>query len=241
MIGTWYFHPNKTKKFKVPCLTFNDPETSNLILQHLRKIKNEYAPYAKKKYGYDKVISKSDALFGSQKSKYVKSLHSNPLGNQFWKKNKKLREWRILQIKEAIANGEISAEDYDKEVQKIPKFHAHACRKYFESTIARNCGNIRICTLMEGHVSPVKTDNSYIKQDIETVKEYYMAAIPDLSLENTETKIYTSEVRKEMEAKLRELEEKNKKLESEVSEISNIWEVLDDVKKRQEVWDNFKK
>lgn len=44
-----------------------------------------------------------------------------------------------------------------------------------------------------------------------------------------------------MEAKLRELEEKNKKLESEVSEISNIWEVLDDVKKRQEIWDNFKK
>ena len=32
MIGTWYFHPQKTQKFQVPCLTFNDPETSNLIL-----------------------------------------------------------------------------------------------------------------------------------------------------------------------------------------------------------------
>ena len=103
MIGTWYFHPQKTRKFEVPCLTFNDPETSNLILQHLRKIKNEYIPYAKRKYNVDKVISKSDALFGSQKSMYVEPLHPNPTGTQFWVKNKKLREWRISKIKEAIA------------------------------------------------------------------------------------------------------------------------------------------
>ena len=62
MIGQWYFHPQKTQKFEIPCLTFNDPETSNLILQHLRKIKNEYIPYAKKKYNVDKVISKNDIL-----------------------------------------------------------------------------------------------------------------------------------------------------------------------------------
>ncbi len=222
MIGTWYFHPQKTRKFEVPCLTFNDPETSNLILQHLRKIKKEYIPYAKRKYDYDKVISKNDALFGSQKSKYIEPLHANPTGTQFWKKNQKLREWRILKIKEAIKNGEIAAEDYDKEVAKIPKFHAHACRKYFESTIAKNCGNLRICTLMEGHVSPVKTDSSYIKQDIEDVKEHYMAALEDLSLENTEVKIYTSEIRKEMESKIRELEDKNKQMEDELSEINDI-------------------
>ena len=222
MIGTWYFHPQKTRKFEVPCLTFNDPETSNLILQHLRKINKEYIPYAKRKYDYDKVISKNDALFGSQKSKYIEPLHANPTGTQFWKKNQKLREWRILKIKEAIKNGEIAAEDYDKEVAKIPKFHAHACRKYFESTIAKNCGNLRICTLMEGHVSPVKTDSSYIKQDIEDVKEHYMAALEDLSLENTEVKIYTSEIRKEMESKIRELEDKNKQMEDELSEINDI-------------------
>lgn len=241
MIGTWYFHPQKTRKFQVPCLTFNDPETSNLILQHLRKIKNEYIPYAKKKYNYDKVMLKSDALFGSQKSKYIEPLHPNPTGTQFWKKNQKLREWRILKIKEAIKNDEIAAEDYDKEVAKIPKFHAHACRKYFESTIAKNCGNLRICTLMEGHVSPVRTDSSYIKQDIEDVKEHYMAAIDDFSLEKTEVKVYTSEVRKEMEAKMRELEEKNRKLEAEVSEIGNIWKELDDMKRRQDIWEEIKR
>lgn len=215
MIGTWYFHPQKTIKFQVPCLTFNDPETSNLILQHLRKIKNEYIPYAKRKYDVEKVISKSDALFGSQKSMYVEPLSTNPTSAQFWQKNKKLREWRILKIKEAIDNGEISAEDYEKEVSKIPKFHAHACRKYFESSIARNCGDLRICTLMEGHVSPIATDSSYIKQDIQNVKEAYLSALEDLSLENTEAKVYTSEIRKEMESKLEELENKNKMLESE--------------------------
>ena len=227
MIGTWYFHPQKTQKFQIPCLTFNDPETSNLILQHLRKIKNEYIPYAKRKYGVDKVISKDDALFGSQKSMYVEPLHPNPTGTQFWVKNNKLRKWRISKIDEAIANGELSAEDRDKEIAKIPKFHAHACRKYFETIIAKNCGDLRICTLMEGHVSPVKTDSSYIKQDIESVKEAYLAAIPDLSLENVETKVYTSEVRREMEEKITRLENKNEELLNELSKVDDIMERLD--------------
>lgn len=236
MIGTWYFHPQKTMKFQVPCLTFNDPETSNLILQHLRKIKNEYIPYAKKKYNYEKVMLKSDALFGSQKSKYVEALHPNPTGTQFWVKNKKLREWRIQKIKEDINNGEIAAEDYEREVAKIPRFHAHACRKYFESTIARNCGNLRICTLMEGHVSPVKTDSSYIKQDIEDVKEHYISALDDFSLEKTEVKVYTSEVRKEMEARMETLESENEKLKSELSKVNELEAV---VKNMQEWMGDF--
>lgn len=241
MIGTWHFHPHKTIKFKIPCLTFNDPESSNYILQNLRKIKNQYIPYAKKKYDVDKAMSKSDALFGSQFSNFREPLKPGPTGSQFWLKNQKLREYRIHQIKEKIKNGELSVEDYDKEVAKIPKFHAHACRKYFESTIAKNCGNLRICTLMEGHVSPVSTDSSYIKQDIFDVKEHYMAAIDDFSLEKTEVKVYTSEVRKEMEAKMRELEEKNKQLEAEVSEIGNIWKELDDMKRRQDIWEEIKR
>ena len=241
MIGTWYFHPQKTMKFQVPCLTFNDPETSNLILQHLRKIKNDYIPYAKRKYDYDKVISKNDALFGSQKSKYIEPLHPNPTGTQFWVKNKKLREWRILKIKEAIANGEIAAEDYDKEVNKIPRFHAHACRKYFETTIAKNCGNLRICTLMEGHVSPIKTDSSYIKQDIEDVKEHYMAAIPDLSLENTDVKVYTSEIRREMEDKINSLEKENEQLKQKNEEdVKALWEEINNIKEREAIWDELK-
>lgn len=229
MIGTWYFHPQKTRKFQIPCLTFNDPESSNFILQHLRKIKNEYIPYAKKKYNVDKVISKDDALFGSQKSMYVEPLNPNPTASQFWQKNKKLREWRILKIKEAISNGELSEEDFDKEAAKIPKFHAHACRKFFETTIAKNCGDLRICTLMEGHVSPVSTDSSYIKQDIENVRETYMSAIDDFSLEKTEVKVYTSEVRKQMEDRINNLEVENQKLKSKLDKIDKLEEVIENM------------
>ena len=82
-------------------------------------------------------------------------------------KNKKLHEWRVNKIQKAIEEGKISKEDFEKEVDKIPKFHAHACRKYFETMISRNCGDIRICTLMEGHASPVKTDPHYIKKEFD--------------------------------------------------------------------------
>ena len=42
MIGFWSFEPGKTKKFDVKCKTFNSPESSNIILQNLRRLKNEY-------------------------------------------------------------------------------------------------------------------------------------------------------------------------------------------------------
>lgn len=219
MIGTWNFHPHKTQKFKIQCVTFNDPESSNLILQNLRKIKNHV----------DRDMSKNDALFGSQIGDYKKSITPGSIAVEFWKKNQKLHDWRVLKIKERIQNGELSNEDYDKEVAKIPRFHAHGCRKFFETTIARNCGDLRICTLMEGHVSPVATDSSYIKQNISDVKEYYMAALDDFSLEKTEVKVYTSEIRKEMEAKIHSLVRKNEELESKLDKINELESVVNNI------------
>ena len=173
---------------------------------------------------------KTDALFGSQKSMYTEPLNPNPTASQFWQKNKKLREWRILKIKEAISKGELSEEDFDKEAAKIPKFHAHACRKFFETTIAKNCGDLRICTLMEGHVSPVSTDSSYIKQDIQNVKETYMSAIDDFSLEKTEVKVYTSEVRKQMEDRINNLENENMELKSRLDKVDELEKVIENMK-----------
>lgn len=229
MIGTWYFHPHKTMKFEVPCLTFNDPESSNLILQNLRKLKNQYSKYVKRKYDIDRVMSKSDALFGSQKSHFKEPLLPGPVAGRFWEKNQKLREHHINILKEKISKGKLSQEDYKKELEKIPRFHAHACRKYFETMIAKNCGNLRICTLMEGHVSPVSTDSSYIKHDIHEVKETYLAAIPDLSLENTDVKVYTSEARKEMENKISNLENELAEKEKQVNHIEEKLSRVDDV------------
>ncbi|MBR1749050.1 MAG: tyrosine-type recombinase/integrase [Bacilli bacterium] len=230
MIGSWYFNPNKTRRYNIQCQTFNDPESNNLILQNLRKIKNEYLPRLNKLNGTNLELNKDDALFASQKSNYKGHITSQSITNRFALKNKKLQEHHINMIKQEIKDGKISKEDYDKEVAKIPRFHAHACRKYFETMIARNCGNLRLCTLLEGHVSPVATDSSYIKLDFMEVKEAYMAAIPDLSLENTDVKVYTSEIRREMENKInslqQELDEKEKQVNSIEKRLSTVDGIL---------------
>lgn len=224
MIATYDFYPEKTKKFKTRCITFSDPETNNLIIQNLRKIKNETLPAMNKKLNSEFTISKSDALFASKKQQYKGPLSPHSVSDIFYKKNKKLKKHHIQIIEDKIKKGELSIEDKQKEIDKIPKFHAHGCRKYFQTMISRNCGNLRICAVMEGHVSPIKTDSSYIKHEIEEVKEAYMMTMPDLSLENTETKVYTSDARREMEEKISVLE---KELEAKNTEVQVVNERVD--------------
>ncbi|WP_305555427.1 hypothetical protein [Methanobrevibacter sp. V74] len=227
--------PHKTKRFNVSCITGIGPETCNLIIQNLRKIKNEYLPYINKKKGLDLKMSKSDSLFGNKRKYFKGPMQVQSVADVFTRKNRKLRKWRIAKIDEVIKNGEISSEDREKEIEKIPKFHAHALRKFFQTTIARNCGNLRICTLMEGHTSPLKTDDSYIKLDVAEIKEAYLSAIEDLSLENTEVKVYTSEIRKEMEEKIttleKEVKEKEAQAENMEERLSKIESLFNDVDK----------
>ncbi|MBQ2832580.1 hypothetical protein [Methanobrevibacter sp.] len=235
MMGYWKFNPGKTQRFNIECQTFNDPESNNLILQHLRKLKDEYYPNKNQEKGLNLKPSKDDALFGSQKAYFKRNLTQDSVSDTLYKKNLKLRKHHIAMIDEKIKKGELSIEDRDKMIDKIPKFHAHSCRKFFSSMIAKNCGNIRICAILEGHTSPIKTDGSYIEIDVTEIKEAYLSAIPDLSLENTETKTYTSEVRREMEAKIEALQSQNKELESKVQNkddaINNMEERLSNVEK----------
>lgn len=225
MVGILEIYPQKTKRFNLLCITGIGPETCNLILQNLRKIKNEYFPLMNKK-GIKLSFSKEDALFGNKQQNFKGFMKVNSVADVFTRKNKKLRDYHIKLIDNKIKNKELSFDDRDNEIKKIPKFHAHALRKFFQTTIAKNCGNLRICTLMEGHTSPVKTDSSYIQITAEDVKEVYISALPDLSLENVEAKVYTSEIRREMESKIEELESKNKQMEDELYEIKNIKERL---------------
>ena len=82
---------------------------------------------------------------------------------------------------------------------------------------------------MEGHTSPLKTDDSYIKINVDEIKEAYMAAIPDLSLENTDVKVYTSDVRREMEQKINSLEKELEEKEEKVSNIEKRLAGVDDI------------
>lgn len=242
MIATWEFIPEKTKKFNIPCITFSDQETNNLILQNLRKIKDEYLPRLNKERGLNLRLTKDDALFSSRKANYKGHLAPRSVSDMFYKKNKKLKEHHIKLIKEAIEKGELAPEDFEKEVNKIPKFHAHGCRKYFISTISKNCGDLRLCALMEGHTTPLATDAAYVKHDLQDVKEAYMVAIPDLSLENTETKVYTSDVRREMESKMEALQRENEELKQQnETAVNALWNELNNMKARQEAWETLKK
>ena len=233
MIATWDFIPEKTKKYNIPCVTFSDPETNNLILQNLRKIKNEYLPRLNKEKGLNLHLTKDDALFSSRKAYYKGPLSPRSVSDMFYKKNKKLRKHHITLIEEAIEKGDLAAEDKDKEIEKIPKFHAHGCRKYFISTISKNCGDLRLCALMEGHTTPLATDSAYVKHDISDVKEAYLSAVEDLSLENAEAKVYTSEIRRQMEEKISSLESELKEKEDKANimedRLSNLEKIFFDI------------
>lgn len=223
MMGFWGFEPHKTKKYDIRCKTFNSAESSNYIMQSLRRIKNEFLP--KKNKTLDKKIKmrKNDSLFGSRNKNYKEPITQKSISSQYALKNHKLQEWKILKLKEDIDNGKISEEDFEKEMEKLPKFHAHACRKYFETTIANNCGDLRLCTLMEGHASPVKTDKSYIKKDRDAVKEVYLKAHDDLTLSKTETKIISDKETERLNAEIESLKAENAKIREEKDqEISNL-------------------
>ena len=221
MIGTWEFIPSKTKKDKIKCITFNSAHTSNLILQNLRHIKNQYLPYKNKKDNVNLKISKKDALFGARNTAYKEPISAKSVADQWYKKNQKFKAWKISQIKQQIKNGELSEEDFDEAVEKIPKFHAHICRKFFITTVGNNCGDIRTCALLEGHSGGLPTDKSYVKKSVEDIKEIYINNIHDeLSLNKVETKIVTNKETEELNKKMEALRNENEDLKNQVKEIN---------------------
>ena len=193
MIGFWDFMPQKTMKDKIKCMTFNNRESSNYILQSLRKIKNDYLPKHNKKHGKDLKISKDTALFGSRKYNYLGHRKPNSITQAANKKNKKLREHYITQIEDKIGNGEIGEEDREKYIEDIPVFHGHQLRRYFITTIRRHATNLSHSAMMEGHAPPMSNDPSYVNISKEDVEKIYNKAIYELSLfEVDEDEIFDS-------------------------------------------------
>ena len=216
MIGTWVFEPQKTRKHHVKCVTFNSAHASNMILQNLRHIKNHYIPYKNRAEGLNLSISKKDPLFGSRKGKYKKPLSGRSVAAYWIEKNKKFQVWKINQIKQQIENGEISEEDYDEAVSKIPKLHPHICRKFFSTIVSNNCGDIRVCGLLEGHSAGLPNDKSYIKKSVEDIREIYINNIHDaLSLDNVETKIISDKETERLNAEIESLKAENAKIREE--------------------------
>ena len=244
MIGKWVFEPHKTQKDDVHCITFNTAHTSNLILQNLRHLKNHYIPIKNNKKNDDEPklkISKKDPLFGSRKFEYKKPLKSKSVSDHWGKKNKKFKAWKINQIKQQIENGELSVEDYDEAIAKIPRYHPHICRKFFCTTVSNNCGDIRVCALLEGHSDGLPNDPSYIKKNADDIKEIYINHIHDaLSLDNVETKIITNKETEELNKKVSEADKKIEALTNQNAEKDRqIEELTKLINQTQEQVDNL--
>lgn len=232
MIGFWEFFPHKTKRLNVPCKVCNTPESSDLILMNLNE-RVKYFERKNKESGLDLKISKDDPLFANRKENYKGFNNPRYLSIGLGRYKHKLRAERERVLRYRYEHGEISRETYEETVSTIPNFHAHALRKFFITTLAKNRVDARISALMEGHVPPISTDSHYVDNDYlkESVKEEYMRCIPDLSFENVEVRFLTSDERRSLEGKIDELSQRNKDMEENIeSYVSKVIEDrLDDV------------
>lgn len=237
MIGFWDLIPHKESKNEIPCKTFNSPESSNLILQNLRRIKNVYHPNKLKKDKIELKLEKSDALFGSRKKHYKESLTKESMTNAIRSKNPRFKEWKIKQIDEAIKNKKISKEDREKEIDKIPTINPHALRKIFTNAVDTHGGlSLRANLLMEGHSSEVSTDTHYIQKDKEELFKGYRNILPYLTImEDIDVRILTNEEGEELNNKVIVLEADKKSLEKTVEKLEKIIEnQAKELKNRQE-------
>ena len=224
MMGYWDFCPKKTIRHKVRCMTFNTAESSNYILQNLRKIKNEYLPKKNRKDNLNIKISKDSALFGSRYGYFLSHLRPKSVTNNFGNKDDKLREHHIFIIDQQIKEGKISQEDREREIEKIPVFHPHALRSFFSTTIS-HYGGRRVCERMEGH-APEGQDKSYIHISKEDVEEVYEKAKYDLSVfdidEDRIADIKAKELKEEIEIIKEEKEGAEKQLQEANAKIQEL-------------------
>lgn len=236
MRGYWDFEPHKTEKKHTMCKTFNSEESNRVILQNLRRIKNEYMPKKSKRIKKELKLTKSDSLFGSKQGYYTKSPSVQSISTMFGHKNKKLYAWHINKINQDIKDGKISAEDYDKKIKLIPKFHAHACRKYFCTIVERHTSNERRYRLMEGHAPKNKLDKSYIDISKKEIAEIYDEAVDDLSVYYTDEKELEKireEMKEQTEIHKQEIESINAKHEQEMQSLrKELEQSIDDLNQK---------
>ena len=121
-------------------------------------------------------------------------------------------------------------------MSKIPKLHPHICRKFFSTIVSNNCGDIRVCALLEGHSDGLPNDRQYIKKTVHDIKEIYINDIhDDLSLANVETKIITNEETEELNKKVSEVDKKIEALTNEnIEKDKQIEELKQIVSQTQE-------
>ena len=216
MMGFWVFEPNKTKRLGLECRVCNSPESSNYILENLRRRKFHLSKKGLK-------INGEDPLFVSEKTGFKKKLHRKSITYGFWNLNQEFQKDLKTQLDELLRNKQITRKEYKKRLECMPKLHPHGLRKFFTTTVRNYTTNRDISLIMEGHTSPYKMDKHYVGSNDELfsdeiIKETYRKIIPYLTF-NYEVDPKEYEKLKKIESEYQNQLKKNEELEDKIDKI----------------------
>ena len=216
MIGYWEFKPQKTMRHNIKCKVYNTAESSNLLLKSLHA-RRKSIEQRNRKYLTDFKLEKNDALFSSRMKNYKGHFNKNTLAVICNRKNERLREHHIRQLKQELKDDKISLETYNGKTEKIPKFHPHGLRKFFITTLARKHVDLRASAYLEGHKPLMKHDHSYVDSDNleELIFDEYSRVIPALSFEKDEEDYELGERNKDLQVENTRLKQEKEELEKE--------------------------
>lgn len=221
MMGFFEITPQKTEKVELECRVCNTPESNDYILDSL----TERMDLLKKK-GME--LEYDDALFSSRNNNYKGAYRESSMSSILSRKNKILVEHKNKTLYKKYVNHEISHKKYKEATDKMVKFHAHALRHFFTTTVRNYTTNRDVSLIMEGHTSPYKMDSHYVGKNDEmfsddVIRETYRSLIPYLTFD---VKINADEyvVLRETEKQYKEQLKVNKELESKFNKLNSLVE-----------------
>lgn len=221
MMGFFEITPQKTEKIELECRVCNTPESNDYILDSL----TERWDFLKQK-GME--LTYEDALFSSRKKNYKENYQESSMSALLSRKNKVLEQHKKKRLNNQYKKHEISHKQYKQAIERLPKFHAHALRHFFTTTVRAYTTNRDVSLIMEGHTSPYKMDKHYVGSNEEmfsddVIKETYKSLIPYLTFGvpiNANDYVALRETEKQYKEQLKT----NKELESKYEQLSNIVE-----------------
>lgn len=235
MIPYFEFIPHKTRKTGLPCKVCCSSETSNLILQSL-KARVKSIEKHNRIHNDDLVLTEEDALFGSKRQNYIGKLNEVSVSVLFSQKDKLLKNHKKQILDNKLKNKEISRKEYKSCLENMPKFHPHALRYRFITTIRAYTSNRDISLLMEGHASSIATDKFYVGESDElfnkdAIQKTYRKIMPYLTINQRVDPVEYEFNKKEniqLKNKLDSLENKMNKFE-EINDYLKMNNVLKDI------------
>lgn len=235
MMGFWVITPQKTKKIDLECRVCNTPESSNYILDSLTERKDFL-----EKRGMS--LDFDDGLFASRKGQYKKPYSYSSMSPLFTRKNDILAKYKKKLLAEDFKRRRISRKEYNEKLKNMPRFHAHALRHFFVTTVRAYTTNRDISLIMEGHTSPYDMDKHYVGSNEEmfsddVIKSTYSEIIDYLTFGNGVDVDKYLEL-KQVERKYTNSIKKTEELEDKYNELNDLLKSMVTTE-RESLWDKL--